>query len=362
MVKKAGVKTATVIKSTQGKYDDYLAQTMAIGIMEQERLRLQKGLIPLSCYISKAGKWEHMTFPEDKKVIDLNFGDSSESADQSKYHVQLKFMGSFWFITNTRPEQDVFINGFKKTNDMLLPYSTTLIEAANTSIIICNRKPQSYNNTNTEIIRKGAPKTGEFGISSFLGDCCHSDFKSIFIGSHPICDLPIKDSADFSAVIAMHLGTPYLVSFGSKNITIDGEPVSQPMTPLEAGSMVKIGAYDFQINLPGDKEFYPPDSEMNERLSFVEINNNGITNNKILLPFQDVISVGRSNNAELPIINNSISTIHAEVIVFIDHLLVIDKGSTNGTFVNNERISKERAFTGDIVSFGNKNYLVSYYD
>jgi len=52
------------------------------------------------------------------------------------------------------------------------------------------------------------------------------------------------------------------------------------------------------------------------------------------------ISVGRASNSSLPIKDNSVSSIHATLIVAEDgSLSVADTGSTNGTFINDERIA-----------------------
>lgn len=52
------------------------------------------------------------------------------------------------------------------------------------------------------------------------------------------------------------------------------------------------------------------------------------------------ISVGRSSNCSLTIKDSSVSSIHATIIVSeIGGLSLADTGSTNGTFINNERIA-----------------------
>lgn len=52
------------------------------------------------------------------------------------------------------------------------------------------------------------------------------------------------------------------------------------------------------------------------------------------------ISIGRASNSSLPIKDNSVSSIHATLIVAENgSLSVADTGSTNGTFINDERIA-----------------------
>ncbi len=64
--------------------------------------------------------------------------------------------------------------------------------------------------------------------------------------------------------------------------------------------------------------------------------------------------VGRSSDCDLPVPDGAISRRHAELILGKDRLRVRDLGSTNGTFVNDERLDGEREIRrGDRVRFGN---------
>ena len=78
--------------------------------------------------------------------------------------------------------------------------------------------------------------------------------------------------------------------------------------------------------------------------------------NRIGFPVGGRISVGRTGANGLAIDDASISKIHATLAISLDGTLsVADTGSTNGTFINGERISYGKANfleTGDIVKFG----------
>ena len=63
--------------------------------------------------------------------------------------------------------------------------------------------------------------------------------------------------------------------------------------------------------------------------------------------------VGRSDDRDLFLVDPSVSRAHA-IIETVDGAPVVhDLGSTNGTFVNGERISSRRLKAGDLVAFGN---------
>ncbi len=63
--------------------------------------------------------------------------------------------------------------------------------------------------------------------------------------------------------------------------------------------------------------------------------------------------VGRSSDCEIPLTDNAISRRHAEFVLEKNRILVRDLGSTNGTFVNGERLEGEKPVNrGDQVRFG----------
>lgn len=68
-------------------------------------------------------------------------------------------------------------------------------------------------------------------------------------------------------------------------------------------------------------------------------------------------AVGRTKDNDLPIEDQSVSKIHATLVLNSERtLLVADTGSTNGTFINDKRIAYGRAFPisdADKVKFGN---------
>lgn len=62
--------------------------------------------------------------------------------------------------------------------------------------------------------------------------------------------------------------------------------------------------------------------------------------------------VGRSKDCEIFLVDPSVSRNHAVLDVQGDHVVVRDAGSTNGTFVNGERVQLRTLHPGDRVAFG----------
>lgn len=73
------------------------------------------------------------------------------------------------------------------------------------------------------------------------------------------------------------------------------------------------------------------------------------------------ITIGRSPNTDIQIDNLAVSKQHARLIKQKDQYVVEDLNSTNGTFLNDEKITKAILKHRDIVAVG-KHTLVVYYN
>ncbi len=78
---------------------------------------------------------------------------------------------------------------------------------------------------------------------------------------------------------------------------------------------------------------------------------------------QDVIKVGKLASSHLRIDDETVSRMHAVIeITGADEINIIDLGSTRGTLVNGERISKTRLQSGDEIMFGDSRVVVTFLD
>ncbi len=67
-----------------------------------------------------------------------------------------------------------------------------------------------------------------------------------------------------------------------------------------------------------------------------------------------VASIGRHEESDVFLVDPSVSRTHASIDVKHDDVAVSDLGSTNGTFVNGQRITgTRRLVSGDVLTFGN---------
>ncbi|MCA8920222.1 MAG: trypsin-like peptidase domain-containing protein [Planctomycetes bacterium] len=75
---------------------------------------------------------------------------------------------------------------------------------------------------------------------------------------------------------------------------------------------------------------------------------------KIVSFDKETISIGRADDADLILREMGVSWKHAELRLRDGHYWVVDSGSTNGTYVNDERAHNARLKEGDVLRFGKK--------
>ena len=102
----------------------------------------------------------------------------------------------------------------------------------------------------------------------------------------------------------------------------------------------------------------------NEHFAF-EFNVNGKSKNvKLAFSEKERLSVGRTKENDLVINDESVSKIHASLVLNSEkQLMVADTGSTNGTFINDTRIAYGKAYVindGDKLKFGTVEVAVTH--
>src|SRR5688572_18906550 len=70
------------------------------------------------------------------------------------------------------------------------------------------------------------------------------------------------------------------------------------------------------------------------------------------LPKSGEIVVGRSSELDMVLVEDMVSRRHAKISVASDQIFIQDLGSTNGTFVNGEKVKRARLQEGDRILIG----------
>ena len=78
-------------------------------------------------------------------------------------------------------------------------------------------------------------------------------------------------------------------------------------------------------------------------------------NNAVLKTIEtdkEIITIGRNIKNDIQIDNQSVSKQHARIVKHQGNYLIEDMQSTNGTYLNEKKITKERLTNNDIITIG----------
>jgi len=64
-----------------------------------------------------------------------------------------------------------------------------------------------------------------------------------------------------------------------------------------------------------------------------------------------IITVGRSPQNDIVINNNNVSSSHARFKISTNEIILEDVGSTNGTYINGEKITSQKVTANDTITF-----------
>jgi hypothetical protein len=71
---------------------------------------------------------------------------------------------------------------------------------------------------------------------------------------------------------------------------------------------------------------------------------------------RDVITIGRTPNSDFCIDSTAVSRDHARLLVASGNVTLVDASSTNGCFVNDQRVKRHRLRDGDLVRIGDRSF------
>jgi len=175
--------------------------------------------------------------------------------------------------------------------------------------------------------------------------------RSLVIGREDTCDLYFNDGqvSRQHARIQFEGGEYWIADLGSANGTIiNGTRIEQP-TLLKKNNVIDISGFILT---------YKTNTESTQ-LTYALIGQRPPVDNQTFILPVGRLQVGRADNNAIVLDDNSLSRGHATIIVTLRGITVEDLGSSNGTFVNGTRIQSQQLAAGDLVRFGNVEFLVS---
>jgi hypothetical protein len=71
---------------------------------------------------------------------------------------------------------------------------------------------------------------------------------------------------------------------------------------------------------------------------------------------RDIVTIGRTRNNDVCIQSSGVSRDHARLLVAPGSVTLVDASSTNGCFVNDQRVKRHRLREGDLVRIGDRSF------
>lgn len=136
---------------------------------------------------------------------------------------------------------------------------------------------------------------------------------------------------NLSGEVGIELNTSVSVKRGSCTVAMSSQPASH-LPPPSSGSTAKVES---------------PTTIDSTNATIV------LSNGERIPLIGDLAIVGRQSDCQILIDDNNVSRIHAEIRRTKDGWVVSDRGSTNGSMVNGQKITESRLLVGgDTVAFG----------
>jgi pSer/pThr/pTyr-binding forkhead associated (FHA) protein len=77
-----------------------------------------------------------------------------------------------------------------------------------------------------------------------------------------------------------------------------------------------------------------------------------------VIAIKEKTSIGRALDCDISILEPGLSRQHAELDIVDDELIITDLGSSNGTYLNDEKVSKSVCRQGDVLQFERVKFIV----
>ncbi|WP_439134155.1 FHA domain-containing protein [Pseudomaricurvus sp.] len=184
----------------------------------------------------------------------------------------------------------------------------------------------------------------------------------VTIGRSAACDLVIDHASikDVHAEIRVNYEQLHFLLLNDSDTTfINGKPVPKGrLIILKPKYSIRIGDTELQVIDPKqESQSTPTIPRQIESTGWALKANHSALANRVF-PVKAKTLVGRSNECDITLAAAHLSRRHAEMVVKDGLMYVKDLGSSNGTFVNGQRITEARIKRGDDLRFDTLSFGV----
>ena len=337
----------------------------------------------LYCFQHTDGEWRSKQFRSNVSTLSVGtpgFGHEVEiSGDEvdSPHLLGKKFNGK-WYLMETGRKEATRVNGIP-TRQVVLAVNESAAVSIGDELLVFVHSTGSGGEKST--MTAGTPGPTDFHIENSKGVKYPFGTESpCLVGGNPLCGLCTTAPAfkgefahasdsdifgqDFLGVF-FRLKSRLMFTAFDERIEIDGASAIKPH-PVVNGSELSCGKTVVKINVPealiGRGRFLVPNTPKESVLALLPMPGQDESLPEIEIPASmRSVTIGRSSKlSDVVILEPSLSRKHSQLIVYDKNIMVFDCSSSNGTFVNGERITKKTMRPGDTVSFGDVSYFFCY--
>ncbi len=335
----------------------------------------------LLCYYQNAlGQWQTREFSPRRKRILIGSDPYEAHIKLDNVHIEsihcvAQKLKDFWIILETARSKAMEVNGSRSRQAKIRPGEKCAIKLGNTPMVFsCGFNEElslssSKKSTSTLLDFSGSPIPFEQG-------------RTLILGANSIADI------DLAKVMPDHAKEPENNSFfkqqflaGIRNcgnilfmfqlnsafpLSINGKSAQYEAVPLKSQNEVVFDNLSFTLNIPPEfkeapENIYPPNLTT-RGFVFLLLDDDGNVTEEIELPPEGSSAfLGRSSKkSQIVIPSKEISRQHMQMIIYENNIVIEDCFSSNGTYVNDEKIRKARIRPGDTVSAGHCRLLLCY--
>jgi len=187
------------------------------------------------------------------------------------------------------------------------------------------------------------------------------------IGSGAVNDIVIKEAgvSSFHADLQVDGDDIIITDVNTETGTlVNGDKIVGPVI-LKVGDQIAVAGVELEIIDAEDSDPMEGKTLVLSGTALLELGSGGWSlvadsgpEKGQVIPVMEKIIIGRALECDISILEPGLSRKHAELDVIGDELILEDLGSSNGTFVNGEKIGKISLDEGDVMQFDKVKFIV----
>lgn len=316
----------------------------------------------LEIFVLQNSEWIKYTPDTSKGFFTIGSGEEdsimiNNESEIQKQHIIARRVGKTWFIIERAEKSILLVNNVKRRQVTLKEQSSCILQFGSFTILMT---------TNTS---GGGEKVNESGKTFKVTNSSDLEYrfnagKTVLIGSNPLCDIVTKGWA-FEGLISAMEGVHFFYSI-TNACFMTGQNNSKIPIALPEQSKITTSSGFITIEFPAGQQpsnyLYQVQTRSNPTYFILSeiVEQKTLGRKTILPPNGHSVSAGRGKDNYMVIDSSRVSRHHAQIITSSINIILTDCESTNGTFVNDARITRKIVLPGDIISFAGSEFILIY--